>query len=94
MERPEWAEGLEAKGVYFEGMVSDADQRVERHNLETVTSYGTRTSRKVPVVNTPPPTPQLKENVKLSIIHYYTTLHHFLSISVDEQRSVTGHILL
>ena len=63
MERPEWAEGLEAKGVYFEGMVSDADQRVERHNLETVTSYGTRTSRKVPVVNTPPPTPQLKENV-------------------------------
>ena len=63
MERPKWAEGLEAKGVYFEGMVSNADQRVERHNLETVTSYGTRTSRKVPVVNTPPPTSQLKENV-------------------------------
>ena len=35
MERLEWAEGLEAKGVYSEGMVSDADQRVERHNLET-----------------------------------------------------------
>ena len=67
MERPEWADGLRAKGVYFEGMVSDADQRVERHNLETVTSYGTRTSRKVPVysehTSSPPPTPQLKENV-------------------------------
>ena len=25
---------------------------------------------------------------------YYTTLHHFLSISLDEQQSITGHILV
>ena len=35
MERPDWADGLEAKrGI--------AEQRVHTHNLETGTSYGTR----------------------------------------------------
>ena len=50
----------------FEGMVSDADHavcRVDRHNLEIVTSYGTRMSRRAVAVNTVPPIPQPKEMV-------------------------------
>ena len=31
LERPKRADGLQAKGVYFEGTVSNADQKVERH---------------------------------------------------------------
>ena len=40
------------KGVYFESMVCDTDQRVKRHNLEITTSNGIGTSWKAPVVNT------------------------------------------
>ena len=82
MGRPKWADGLEAKGVYFESMFCSTDQRVERHNLETVTSYGTRTSRKAPIVNTPPvmntlpPTPQLKENVSWTLFIITTLYQH------------------
>ena len=40
-------EGLTNNENYWEGVVSDVDEVLCRDNLETVTSYGTRTSRKV-----------------------------------------------
>ena len=44
---PCWADRLTAKGTYFEGVVEDAQTIVTQHTNETVTTYGTRTSRKM-----------------------------------------------
>ena len=44
-----WTESLKQVGVYFEGVVDDADTLVLKHTNVTVTTYGTRTSRKTPV---------------------------------------------
>ena len=44
MERPDWAEGFERVGTYYEGYVSNLDAVLERHKIATLTSYGTRTS--------------------------------------------------
>ena len=46
-DKQRWMEGLNQNENYWEGVVSDVDQVLWRHGLETVTSYGTRTSRKV-----------------------------------------------
>ena len=90
MERPEWADGLQAKGVYFEGMVSNVDQRVERHcNFLWYQDVKEGTSSEHTSTNT-----TTQRNCKLNIIIIATTLHHFLSISLDEQQSITSHILL
>ena len=43
---PSWAEGLVQKGTYFEGVVEDAQTIVTQHTNDTVTTFGTRTSRK------------------------------------------------
>ena len=43
---PSWAEGLVQKGTYFEGVVKDAQTIVTQHTNDTVTTFGTRTSRK------------------------------------------------
>ena len=43
---PPWAEGLEPKGTYFDGVVTDAQTVVTQHTNDTVTTFGTRTSRK------------------------------------------------
>lgn len=43
---PPWAEGLVPKGTYFEGVVEDAQTIVTQHTNDTVTTFGTRTSRK------------------------------------------------
>ena len=44
---PSWAEGLVSKGTYFEGVVEDAQTVVTQHTNDTVTTFGTRTSRKI-----------------------------------------------
>ena len=45
-DRPSWATHLEAKGVYYEGVMEDVDRLLDQHKLATVTTYGTRRSRK------------------------------------------------
>ena len=40
-------EGLTKNENYWEAVVSDVEEVLWHHNLEMVTSYGTRTSRKV-----------------------------------------------
>ena len=45
MDKPCWAESLQPKGVYFEGFVDDATATVERYKAETLTTFGTRTSK-------------------------------------------------
>ena len=42
-----WIEGLTENGNYWEGIVADVDLVLWCHNLKMVTSYGTRTSRKI-----------------------------------------------
>ena len=37
--KPAWAEGLSAKGVYFEGFVDDADSVLQQYKGEAVTTY-------------------------------------------------------
>ena len=44
-ERPEWAATLKHVGVYYEGLVDDAESIVEHCKLESVTTFGVRTSR-------------------------------------------------
>ena len=44
-----WTESLKQVGVYFARVVDDADTLVLKHTNATVTTYGTRTSRKTPV---------------------------------------------
>ena len=45
MDKPCWAESLQPRGVYFEGFVDDATATVERYKAETLTTFGTRTSK-------------------------------------------------
>ena len=44
-----WTESLKQVGTYFEGIVDDADTLLLEHTNATVTTYGTRTSRKIQV---------------------------------------------
>ncbi len=44
MEKPEWAEELHGVGTYYEGFVDNLDGVLEKHNILTLTSYGTQTS--------------------------------------------------
>lgn len=48
---PPWAERLAPKGTYFEGVVEDAQTLVIQHTNDTVTTFGTRTSRKTTKVH-------------------------------------------
>ena len=41
-----WTAGLDHRGVYYEGIVEDLDAVLEKHRFATVTTYGTRRSRK------------------------------------------------
>ena len=45
MDKPCWAESLQPRGVYFEGFVDDGTATVERYKAETLTTFGTRTSK-------------------------------------------------
>ena len=42
---PPWAKGLKRSGMYYEGIV-DLDKTLEAHRRITMTTYGTRTSKK------------------------------------------------
>lgn len=42
---PEWSKGLTKCGTYYEGWVSDLDDRLSSHARATVTCYGTRRSK-------------------------------------------------
>ena len=53
----DWSKGLQHKGVFLEGWVDDVDQVLESHRRATVTSYGTRRSKKSGCTN--------KENIEL-----------------------------
>lgn len=44
-ETPGWAEGLTKCGTYYEGWVSDIDERLSSHARATVTCFGTRRSK-------------------------------------------------
>lgn len=46
METPSWAYGLDARGLYYEGVVDDANTLLDKHKISTVTTYGIRRSRK------------------------------------------------
>ena len=41
-----WTANLDARGLYYEGLVEDIDTLLEMHKLCTVTTYGTRRSRR------------------------------------------------
>ena len=43
---PPWAKGLKRSGMYYEGIVEDLDETLEAHRRITMTTYGTRTSKK------------------------------------------------
>ena len=43
---PSWAKGLQKSGLYYEGFVDNLDETLEAHRRCTVTTYGTRTSKK------------------------------------------------
>ena len=47
MEKPSWGEGLRPCGTYFEGFVDDATTIVEKCKADTLTTFGTRTSRMI-----------------------------------------------
>ena len=42
---PNWTANLDARGLYYEGLVENIDTLLEMHKL-TVTTYGTRRSRR------------------------------------------------
>ena len=47
MERPAWAlSSLRNVGVYYEGVVDDAESLIQHCKLESVTTFGVRTSRR------------------------------------------------
>ena len=52
MDVPNWATdyNLRANGLYYEGFVDDLESLLDYHKVVTVTTYGTRKSRKVAVV--------------------------------------------
>lgn len=46
MEKPTWAVDLDVKGLYYEGIVDDSSSLLDRYKASTLTTYGTRRSRK------------------------------------------------
>ena len=44
--RPVWALGLKRSGLYYEGFVDNLEDTLEAHRRCTITTYGTRTSKK------------------------------------------------
>ena len=48
MESPKWAEGLTVAGLYFDGIVDgDKLEVIELHKRDTVSTFGTCSSRRV-----------------------------------------------
>ena len=48
MEQPPaaWAEGLKLCGVYYEGFVTDLEGTLEKHRVDTISTFSIRKSRK------------------------------------------------
>ena len=48
-ESPKWTEGLTVAGLYFDGIVDGdkLDEVIELHKRDTVSTFGTRSSRRV-----------------------------------------------
>ena len=46
--QPSWALGLKRSGLYYEGFVDNLEDTLEAHRRCTITTYGTRTSKKPP----------------------------------------------
>ena len=44
IETPEWANGLELRGVYYEGYTDNLEQLLNKHSSSTITTYGVRRS--------------------------------------------------
>ena len=65
MEHPSWvASGLKRVGVYYEGVVENAEEVLEKHNRLTITTYGTRTSTKSASVKRERATKRMKFQIK------------------------------
>ena len=45
-DHPAWTRGLNKSGLYYEGFVDDLEDTLEAHRRYTLTTYGTRTSKK------------------------------------------------
>ena len=50
--RPAWAVGLKRSGLYYEGFVDNLENTLEAHRRCTVSTYGTRTSKKATTLPT------------------------------------------
>ena len=51
---PVWAVGLKRSGLYYEGLVDNLEDTLEAHRRCTITTYGTRTSKKSPATTVVP----------------------------------------
>ena len=60
--QPAWALGLKSSGLYYEGFVDNLEDTLEAHRRCTVTTYGTRTSKKSPATTAVPSSNSDKEN--------------------------------
>lgn len=68
--RPSWATNLDYKGVYYEGVVEDVEWLLDQHKLSTVTTYGTRRSRKNhAIINSD--SHKGKENISEKVMNFY-----------------------
>ena len=49
MECPNWTEGLTVAGLYYDGVIDGdkLDEVIELHKRDTVSTFGTRSSRRV-----------------------------------------------
>ena len=50
--QPAWALGLKRSGLYYDGFVDNLADTLEAHRRCTITTYGTRTSKKSPATQT------------------------------------------
>ena len=48
-DHPVWAQGLKKSGLYYEGFVTTLEETLEAHRKCTLTTYGTRTSKRSPI---------------------------------------------
>jgi len=71
-----WEEGLKRVGECYEGFGKNFDDLLAKHSIETVTTYGTRRSRKIGVSSrtNEASLAEEKENHKTMVNHLSTDL--------------------
>ena len=52
--QPAWVLGLNRSGLYYKGFLDNLEDTLEAHRQCTVTTYGTRTSKKSPATTAVP----------------------------------------